>query len=173
MKYYFTFKIANVDSKCIFFQKEIYKLPKNLSKVLNIISHLGTQDHNDTTTHIHQKRKKGEKKCWRECGEMLTSIHCWRSVRSQFSHAGLSAALWAEVRKTPLSMRFPRQEYWSGFPFPPPGDFLYPGIEPVFLNSLAVAGGFFTTKRHLGSRYTAGGNVKQCSCSDSSLSVSQ
>ena len=106
------------------------------------------------------EKEKSENKCWRECGEMLTSIHCWRSVRSQFSHAGLSAALWAEVRKTPLSMRFPRQEYWSGFPFPPPGDFLYPGIEPVFLNSLAVAGGFFTTKRHLGSRYTAGGNVK-------------
>ena len=34
----------------------------------------------------------------------------------------------------------------------------------------ALAGGFFTTKRHLGSRYMAGGNNTQCSCSESSLS---
>ena len=30
----------------------------------------------------------------------------------------------------PLSMGFPRQEYWSGLPCPPPGDLLDPGIEP-------------------------------------------
>ena len=29
----------------------------------------------------------------------------------------------------PLSMGFPRQEYWSGLPFPPPGDLPDPGIE--------------------------------------------
>ena len=33
--------------------------------------------------------------------------------------------------QTPLSMRFPRQEYWSGLPFPSPGDFPNPGIKPV------------------------------------------
>ena len=38
-------------------------------------------------------------------------------------------------------MGFARQEYWSGFPFPPPGDLLGPGIELV---SPALAGGFFT-----------------------------
>ena len=37
-------------------------------------------------------------------------------------------------------MRFSRQEYWSGFPFPPPGDLLDPGMEP---GSSASAGGFF------------------------------
>ena len=79
---------------------------------------------------------------------------------SQFSRVGLSVALWTEVHKTPPSMGFSRQEYWSGFPFPPPGDFLHPGTEPVFLNSLALADGFFTTKHHLGSLYTAGGNIK-------------
>ena len=31
----------------------------------------------------------------------------------------------------PLSMRFPGQEYWSGFPFPSPGDHPDPGIKPV------------------------------------------
>ena len=40
-------------------------------------------------------------------------------------------------------MGFPRQEYWSGFPFPPPGDLPDPGIEPM---SPALAGGFFTTE---------------------------
>jgi len=39
-------------------------------------------------------------------------------------------------------MGFPRQEHWSGLPFPPPGDLLDPEIE---LTSLALAGGFFTT----------------------------
>ena len=43
-----------------------------------------------------------------------------------------------------LSMGFPRQEYWSGLPFPPPQDLPNPGIEPVSLISLALAGGFFT-----------------------------
>ena len=41
-----------------------------------------------------------------------------------------------------LSMRFPKQEYWKGLPFPSPGDLPDPGIEPV---SPALAGGFFTT----------------------------
>ena len=32
--------------------------------------------------------------------------------------------------QAPLSMGFSRQEYWSGFPFPSPGDLPDPGIEP-------------------------------------------
>ena len=34
------------------------------------------------------------------------------------------------AQKTPLSMGFSRQEYWSGLPFPSPGDLPDPGIEP-------------------------------------------
>ena len=45
--------------------------------------------------------------------------------------------------QAPLSMGFPRQEYWSGLPFPSPGDLPYPGTEPV---SPALAGKFFTTE---------------------------
>ena len=44
--------------------------------------------------------------------------------------------------QNPLSMEFSRQEYWSGWPFPPPGDLPRPGIEPA---SPALAMGFFTT----------------------------
>ena len=34
------------------------------------------------------------------------------------------------AHQTPLYMGFPRQEYWSGFPFPSPGNLPDPGIEP-------------------------------------------
>ena len=43
-------------------------------------------------------------------------------------------------------MGFPRQEYWSGLPFPSPGDLSDPGIEPVSLAFPALAGGFFSTE---------------------------
>ena len=36
---------------------------------------------------------------------------------------------WAVAHQTPLSMEFSRQEYWSGLPFPFPGDLLDPGIK--------------------------------------------
>ena len=42
-------------------------------------------------------------------------------------------------------MGFPRQEYWSGLSFPPPGDLPNPRIEPESLVFPALAGGFFTT----------------------------
>ena len=42
-----------------------------------------------------------------------------------------------------LSMKFFRQEHWSGLPFPTPGDLLHLGIEPA---SPEFAGGFFTTE---------------------------
>ena len=43
--------------------------------------------------------------------------------------------------QAPLSMGFPRQEYWSGLPFPSPGGLLNPETEP---ESSALAGGFST-----------------------------
>ena len=44
-----------------------------------------------------------------------------------------SANLWTVAHQAPLSMEFPRQEYWSGLPFPSPGDLPDPGIEPSSL----------------------------------------
>ena len=41
----------------------------------------------------------------------------------------LTAIPWTVVRQFPLSMGFPRQEYWSGLPSPSPGDLPCPGIE--------------------------------------------
>ena len=40
---------------------------------------------------------------------------------------------WSVAHQAPLSMRFPRQEYWNGLPFPPAGDFPNPRIEPSLL----------------------------------------
>ena len=41
-----------------------------------------------------------------------------------------SETLWTVVHQAPLSMGFSRQEYWSGLPFPSPGDLPPPGLEP-------------------------------------------
>ena len=61
------------------------------------------------------------------------------------NHVQLFATPWTVALQAPLSMQFSRQEYWSGLPFPPPGDLPNPGIKPVSPTSPAVAGEFFTT----------------------------
>ena len=43
-------------------------------------------------------------------------------------------------------MRFSREEYWSGLPFPPAGDLPHPEIEPTSVIASALAGGFFTAE---------------------------
>ena len=48
--------------------------------------------------------------------------------------------------QVPLSIGFPRQEHWSGLPFPPPGDLPDAGIQPASPVIPALAGGFFTTE---------------------------
>ena len=46
------------------------------------------------------------------------------------SHVQLFAASWTVAYQAPLFMEFSRQEYWSGLPFPSPGDLPDPGIKP-------------------------------------------
>ena len=45
------------------------------------------------------------------------------------SRVQLLVTLWTVAHQAPLSMGFSRQEYWSGLPFPSPGDLLDPGIK--------------------------------------------
>ena len=59
----------------------------------------------------------------------------WKSL----SHVPLFVTPWTEAHQTPLSMEFSRQEYWSGLPFPSPGDLSDPGIKPK-----SPTGTFFT-----------------------------
>ena len=61
------------------------------------------------------------------------------------SHVLLFETAWTVACEASLSMGFSRQEYWSGLPFPPPGDLSDPGTEPASLASPALAGIFFTT----------------------------
>ena len=59
--------------------------------------------------------------------------HDWATNTSTFTAA----------HQAPLSTGFPRQEYWTGLPFPSPEDLPYPGMKPM---SPALAGRFFTTE---------------------------
>ena len=56
------------------------------------------------------------------------------------SRVGLFATPWTIARQATLSMGFSRQEYWSGLPFPTPGDLPNQGIEPASLASPALGG---------------------------------
>ena len=67
----------------------------------------------------------------------------------------LFAAPWTVAHQAPLSTEFPRQEYWSGLPFPSPGHLPNPGIEPMSLASDALAGRFFTTSATWEASYIA------------------
>ena len=49
---------------------------------------------------------------------------------NSLSHVRLFATPWTVAYQASLSMGFSRQEYWSGLPFPSPGDLPDPGIEP-------------------------------------------
>ena len=74
-------------------------------------------------------------------------IFCWmlmlllgHSVMSDFATA------WNVAHQAPLSMGFPRQEYWSGLPCPSPGDLSGPGIESTSLESPSLVGRVFTAE---------------------------
>ena len=60
---------------------------------------------------------------WRATSVQSSSVQSLSCVR-------LFATPWTVARQAPPSMEFSRQEYWSGLPFPSPGDLPNPGIEP-------------------------------------------
>ena len=72
--------------------------------------------------------------------------HCkqQRTCACVLSHVQFRVNLLIVARQAPLPMGFLRQEYWSGLPFPSPGDLPDPGIEPA---SPTLAGGFFTAEQ--------------------------
>ena len=66
------------------------------------------------------------------------------AMLSWFSCFWLLVISWTIAHQASLSMRFSREEYWSGFPFPTPGDLPDVGIEPEYINSPVLARGSFT-----------------------------
>ena len=72
--------------------------------------------------------------CW--CSGVSSWLHFSLAARSgyalsRFSHVQLFATPWTAAHQALLSMRFSKQEYWSGLPCPPPGGLPDPGIKPV------------------------------------------
>ena len=66
----------------------------------------------------------------------LRLLYILSCMLSRFSEVQLFVTPWTVARQAPLSMGFSRQEYWSGLPFPSPGDLPNPGIELVSLSTL-------------------------------------
>ena len=63
--------------------------------------------------------------------EAMKQALAWRKVKVKLlSRVRLSVTLWTVAHQAPPSMGLSRQEYWSGLPFPSPGDLPNPGIKP-------------------------------------------
>ena len=67
-------------------------------------------------------------RCPTACGIFSAAV---AAALSLLSHVRLFATSWTVAQQAPLSMGFPRQEYWSGLPFPSLGDLLDPEIKPM------------------------------------------
>ena len=90
---------------------------------------------------------EGAKQCLRNYECMIlshTTLGSRLCVLSCFSHVWLFVTPWTVAHQAPLSMGFSRQEYWSGWPSLPAGDFPNPGIESMSLMSPPLAGGCLT-----------------------------
>ena len=74
----------------------------------------------------------------------LKDSHLCLCKLSHFSTVQLFAIPWTVACQAPLSMGSSKQEYWSGWPCPPPEDLPKPGIKPMSPTSPTLAGGFFT-----------------------------
>ena len=91
--------------------------PMPTSKTKLKVSYCFTENHRQTfTKHPQQRNMKLYHKKWSE----VKSLSCVQ----------LFATLWTVAYQAPPSMGFSRQEYWSGLPFPSPGDLPNPEIEP-------------------------------------------
>ena len=66
-------------------------------------------------------------------------------VARVLSYVRLFETPWTAAHQAPLSVEFSRQEYWSGLPFPTPGDLPDPENEPKSVVSPALAGRLFAT----------------------------
>ena len=62
------------------------------------------------------------------------------------NHVPVFVTPWTISHQASVSMGFSSQGYWSGLPFPPPGDLPNPAIKPISPVSPALAGEFFTTE---------------------------
>ena len=59
----------------------------------------------------------------------MYKLYIYKVKVMSLSHVQLFVTPWTVAYQDPQSMGFSRQEYWSGLPFPSPGDIPNPGIE--------------------------------------------
>ena len=84
---------------------------------------------------------------WQDVGTVTSVLKKFSSVCAQaLNCVWLFPTPWTVAHQAPLPMGFPRQEYWSGLPFPPPGDLSHSEIKPTSLMSPALASGCFITE---------------------------
>ena len=88
--------------------------------------------------------QRGEKTC-NQINIKQNGMYWNRRQNLASVHVRLFAPPWTVTCQAPPPMEFFRQEYWSGLPFPPPGDLPDPGVKPTSLVSPALAGRFLTT----------------------------
>ena len=79
-----------------------------------------THTHSDTCSQLHELH----------CQQVYWRLQCMLSCSVMFN----SGTPWTEAHQASLSVGFSRQEYWSGFPCPPPGDLPDQGLNPHFLH---------------------------------------
>ena len=88
---------------------------------------------------VRNQREGGEAYVGRVLTPLLLSLHA-----HVLSHSVVSDSLrppWTVAPQAPLYLRFTWHEYWSGLPFPTPGDLPDPGINPESPAPPALAGG--------------------------------
>ena len=105
----------------------------------NYIQHL-VITYNRISKHIHTHTYRAQSLRYTPESNTTSVNH----IRAALSHS--RPILWTVAHQAPPSMGFSRQEYWRGLPFPSPGDFLDPGIEPgspALEADSCIAGRFF------------------------------
>ena len=116
---------------------------------MNGYAHFGTS----RQCNIISPKKKELNGWWRVMEELKVHISGERSslkqIHTVFSSNACSGMFnsetpWTVACQAPVSMVFPKQKYWSRFPFPTPGDLPKPGTEPASLASPALAGELLT-----------------------------
>ena len=91
---------------------------------------------------------------YKDAGRTRKSKAEWRTfvaVVQSLSHVWFFGTAWTVARQSLLSMGFFRQEYWSGLPFPHPGDLPKPGIALAFPASSCIGRRILLPPSHLGS----------------------
>ena len=79
-------------------------------------------------THKHREWTHG---CWGEETVKKCGTNTCASCAPSLSCVQFFVPLWTVACQAPLFIGFPRQEYWSGLPFSPPGDLPNTGVEPI------------------------------------------